>query len=416
MPQGANSSFFIPKKAFDSVSWKYLDFILHSLGFGNKWRSSIKECLHSSRASGLVNGSPTSEFSIKRVLRQGDPLSHFLFILVMEGLYCALSNVVNSVLIQGINLGSLNTMISHLFYTYDVVITTEWKKEDLDNIIRVIYVFYLALGLKINICKSNIYGIRVYDEEVSDMATSSRLSSWKANLLSIGGQLTLIKAVLGSLGIYFLSIFKALEAFNLALLQKWCWRIYPFPNTLWVEVIKALHGKEGGFDNHGCMFNGCGTKFGFGMTFGLEILRLISSTTSFITDIRVRNMAYLHDMLLEISLVDTHLVEGSCLCSIAINGLFSIGTSRRIIDAKLLPSLLWRFGDLFAIAVTSIFLFLPLLSIGRIGLSYGSLRKRRNIIFMSLWLLLFGGFEGVAAANSTFIKFSSRTTMVAALI
>ena len=39
----------------------------------------------------------------------------------------------------------------------------------------------------------------------------SRLSSWKANLLSIGGRLTLIKAVLGSLGIYYFSIFKAPE-------------------------------------------------------------------------------------------------------------------------------------------------------------------------------------------------------------
>nr|GFC38640.1 cysteine-rich receptor-like protein kinase [Tanacetum cinerariifolium] len=93
-------------KAFNSVSWKYLDFILDSLGFGSKWRSWIRDCLHSSRASILINGSPTSEFSIKHGLRKRDPLSPFLFILAMEGLYYAMSNAVNYGLIRGIKLGS----------------------------------------------------------------------------------------------------------------------------------------------------------------------------------------------------------------------------------------------------------------------------------------------------------------------
>nr|GEV04709.1 reverse transcriptase domain, reverse transcriptase zinc-binding domain protein [Tanacetum cinerariifolium] len=58
------------EKAFGSVSWKYLVFVLLSLGFGSKWRSWIKACLKYSRASVLINGSPTSEFSIKRGLRE----------------------------------------------------------------------------------------------------------------------------------------------------------------------------------------------------------------------------------------------------------------------------------------------------------------------------------------------------------
>ena len=69
------------EKAYDSVSWKYLDHVLSQFGFGSKWRGWIRECLHSARTSILVNGSPTSEFSLKRGLRQGDPLSPFLFIL-----------------------------------------------------------------------------------------------------------------------------------------------------------------------------------------------------------------------------------------------------------------------------------------------------------------------------------------------
>ncbi|GKB34823.1 RNA-directed DNA polymerase, eukaryota, reverse transcriptase zinc-binding domain protein [Tanacetum coccineum] len=171
----SSSSFlkWILKKAFDSISWKYLDHILDRLGFGYKWCSWIKACLSSSRASILVNGSPTSEFSINRGLKQGDPLSSFLFILVMEGLHNAFSEAVGNGLISGININNSTINISYLFFADDVIITTDWNARDLENIILVLHVFYLASRLKINIHKSNIYGIGVNEEEVSNMASNA---------------------------------------------------------------------------------------------------------------------------------------------------------------------------------------------------------------------------------------------------
>ncbi|GJQ98238.1 putative RNA-directed DNA polymerase, eukaryota, reverse transcriptase zinc-binding domain protein [Tanacetum coccineum] len=232
------------EKAFDSVSWRYLDYMLCNLGFGLSWRSWIKACLESSRTSILINGSPTSEFNVRRGLRQGDPLSYFLFIIIMEGLHVALTDSVRSGLIRGINFGSLDLNLSHLFFADDVIITTDWNVHDLDNVIHIFQVFFLASGLKINIHKSSIYGIGVASDDIQIMAANTgcsadtlpltylglpigsnmslivnwkplvdkfrlKLSSWKANLLSYGGRLTLIKAVLGSLGIYFFSLFKA---------------------------------------------------------------------------------------------------------------------------------------------------------------------------------------------------------------
>lgn len=91
----------------------------------------------------MVNGSPTFEFSIKEGLRQGDPLSPFLFILFMEGLHDVLSNVVGSGLIRGINIGHYDFTISCLFDADDVIITTDWSTRDLDNIIRVFQVFLI---------------------------------------------------------------------------------------------------------------------------------------------------------------------------------------------------------------------------------------------------------------------------------
>ena len=116
------------EKAFDSVSWKFLDHMLLSLGFGIKWRSWIQACLKSAKSSVLINGSPSSEFSIKRGLRQGDPLSPFLFIIIMEGLHLALKDAVQSCLVRGTKVGDSGMNISHLFYADDVVIIFEWNR------------------------------------------------------------------------------------------------------------------------------------------------------------------------------------------------------------------------------------------------------------------------------------------------
>ncbi|GJZ38825.1 putative RNA-directed DNA polymerase, eukaryota, reverse transcriptase zinc-binding domain protein [Tanacetum coccineum] len=235
------------EKAFDSVSWRFLDYIMDKLGFSSQWRSWIKAGLIYYRASILVNGSPASEFSLKRGLRQGDPLSPFRFIIVMEGLNIMLKDGLAANLFRGIKIGSSSVHISHLFYAYDVIIFSKWNQSDMDNIIRILDVFFLASGLKININKSNLYGVGVSSVEVANMAEGTccsssslpfsylglpigsnmgritiwttlidrfkaRLSGWKANMLSSGGRLTLIKLVLGSLDIYYFSIFKAPEA------------------------------------------------------------------------------------------------------------------------------------------------------------------------------------------------------------
>ncbi|GKV38651.1 hypothetical protein SLEP1_g46541 [Rubroshorea leprosula] len=58
------------EKAYDSVNWDFLDEMMRRLGFGEKWRLWIKECLQTASISVLVNGSPTEEFKMEKGLRQ----------------------------------------------------------------------------------------------------------------------------------------------------------------------------------------------------------------------------------------------------------------------------------------------------------------------------------------------------------
>lgn len=67
------------EKAYDSVSWRFLDYMLIIFGFNVKCRAWIYSNVFSGNMVVIVNGSPTPEIKTQRGLKQGDPLTPFLF-------------------------------------------------------------------------------------------------------------------------------------------------------------------------------------------------------------------------------------------------------------------------------------------------------------------------------------------------
>ncbi|KAJ9541035.1 LOW QUALITY PROTEIN: hypothetical protein OSB04_027541 [Centaurea solstitialis] len=337
------------EKAYDSVEWPFLLDCLLKMGFGAKWVSWIEACLKSSSISVLVNGSPTLEFPMKRGLRQGDPLAPFLFLIVSIFLWKMRRK---KAIFEGIKVGKLGcsvsveprisihfssifivygTTVSHLQYADDVVFFGKWKSVNFRNLLKILVCFQELSGLKINVRKSRLFGLGVTEEDVRRWATSAgcgfgklpflylglpvgasmkrldhwkealdkiqkRLESWKSRFVSFGGRLMLVKSVLGSLPLYFFSMFRApsgvikecerlrcrffwgggggegvqkgkvwvkwtntlknykkgglnigsLESMNLSLLGKWWSRFLNEKEALWVKVITSLYGVGGG--------------------------------------------------------------------------------------------------------------------------------------------------------------------------
>ena len=233
------------EKAYDHIRWDFLLQMLERMGFGAKWIRWINWCIFTASFSVLINGSPSGFFRSSRGLRQGDPLSPYLFVIGMEALSCLLKRAVEGNFISGGRFGGRDggeIVISHLLYADDTIIFCDANAEQLMYLRWTLMWFEAFSVLKINLHKSEIIPLGWVDN-VEELAAELgcgvgslptkylglplgaphravgvwdsieerfryRLSSWKRQYISKGGRLTLIRSTLSSLPIYFLSLFR----------------------------------------------------------------------------------------------------------------------------------------------------------------------------------------------------------------
>ncbi|KAL6549238.1 hypothetical protein OROHE_009083 [Orobanche hederae] len=231
-------------KAYDRVEWNYLRSILNTMNFPTRFVELLMRCVSTARFSFVVNGKVYGNLTPSRGLRQGDPLSPFLFVLCAQGLSSMLSNSHNLNLFTGIRVAQNAPTLSHLFFTDDSLLLLKVEKDGLRQVQKILDQYAKASGQLINLDKSaavlspncnqdkidllqNIMGIKTVAEHSFYLGlpifsvqkkrlqfdflrekVGRRVESWKNKLFSSGGREVLVKSILQAIPIYAMSCFR----------------------------------------------------------------------------------------------------------------------------------------------------------------------------------------------------------------
>lgn len=125
-------------KAYDCVEWGFLEAIMLRLGFAPRWVSLIMECVSTLTYSVMMNGTPQGYIKPSRGLRQGDPLSPYLFLLCAEGLTSLLHRAERQGLIHGIAASKNGPKISHLLFADDSLLLTRATTEECRQVLSIL--------------------------------------------------------------------------------------------------------------------------------------------------------------------------------------------------------------------------------------------------------------------------------------
>ncbi|XP_021736605.1 uncharacterized protein LOC110703173 [Chenopodium quinoa] len=230
------------------------------LGFSDQWIKRKLQCLSSVSFSFKVNNEICVSVIPSRGLRQGDPISPYLFLLCVDAFSGLLSKATHYKLIQGAKICKSAPRISHLFFADDNILFAKATPNECSKIAEIISVYERASGQKVNLDKTEIafskcvsperrftiigtLGVREVDKHEKYLGLPTVIDS--------GGVRRLIKGrlhwqswdalcrpkALGGMG------FRDLKCFNLSLLAKQIWRLQSNPNTLLFKVLKARYFK-----------------------------------------------------------------------------------------------------------------------------------------------------------------------------
>ena len=177
------------KKAYDKVDKTFILTIMQKMGFRDKWIRWIKWCISTTSFSVLVNGTPMGFFQSSRGLRQGDPLSPYLFVIAMEVFSAFLKRAVEGGFLFGCRVKGRSeegVLISHLLFADNTLVFCKPSQDQLTYLSWLLMWFEAVSGLRINMEKNELIPIgRV--ENMDDLAWEfgCRLGSLPTNYLEM---------------------------------------------------------------------------------------------------------------------------------------------------------------------------------------------------------------------------------------
>lgn len=243
------------EKAYDRIRWDFLEDTLYAAKLPQVWIRWIMECVKNPGMSLLWNGERTEAFKPQRGLRQGDPLSPYLFVLCMERLCHQIEFSLANKEWKPIRLSRGGPALSHICFADDLILFAGASISQIRVIRKVLEGFCGASGQKVSLEKSLIFfsdnvhrdltnaisiesgirgtkdlgnylGMPVLQKRINKETfgaviekVSSKLAGWKRRFLSLAGRITLTKSVLSSVPVHTMSSI-ALPASTLNQLDK----------------------------------------------------------------------------------------------------------------------------------------------------------------------------------------------------
>ena len=153
-------------KAYDWVDWGFLEEIMRKMDFNERWISLMMVCVKSVTYSVLVNGESCGMIHPTRGIRQGDPLSPFLFLLCTEGLNGLIKHVERSGDIHGFSLCRRGPKLTHLLFADDSLLFCRATMEECGKVLELLSKYEEASGQKVNKSKTSIFFSKTTNAEV----------------------------------------------------------------------------------------------------------------------------------------------------------------------------------------------------------------------------------------------------------